>query len=77
MSIKKDYTEGTELIYVINNIASYLADGENATFTFFIPSKDYYFGYISKYNSTIFGGHFVSLGGVNYKFTSGIGVVQI
>lgn len=77
LHIKKFYNVGTDFLAVINDIASNINDGETANFSFVIEGKDYYFGYISKYDAPRFGGHFVSLGGVNYKFTSAIGVVQI
>ena len=75
--IKKVYSEGIELLAALNDIASNIADGEGAIFSFLISNTDYYFGYISKYSSDIYGGHFVSFHGANYKFTSAIGVVQI
>ena len=75
--IKKVYSEGIELLAALNDIASNIADGEGAHFTFLIENKDYYFGYMSKFYATIFGGHFVSSSGINYKFTSSIGVIEI
>ena len=76
-NIKKTYNSDTAFNNVINDIASNIADGESANFSFLIDKRDYYFGYLSKYASNIYGGYFVSLGGVNYKFTSAIGVVEV
>lgn len=76
-NIKKTYNSVTEFNAVINDIASNIADGESANFSFLIDKRDYYFGYLSKYASNIYGGYFVSLGGVNYKFTSAIGTVEV
>lgn len=76
-NIKKTYNSDTAFNNVINDIASNIADGESANFSFLIDKRDYYFGYLSKYASNIYGGYFVSLGGVNYKFTSAIGAVEV
>lgn len=76
-NIKKTYNSDTSFNNVINDIASNIADGESANFSFLIDKRDYYFGYLSKYASNIYGGYFVSLGGVNYKFTSAIGAVEV
>lgn len=76
-NIKKTYNSDTAFNDIINDIASNIADGESANFSFLIDKRDYYFGYLSKYASNIYGGYFVSFGGVNYKFTSAIGVVEV
>lgn len=76
-NIKKTYNSDTAFNNVINDIASNIADGESANFSFLIDKRDYYFGYLSKYASNIYGGYFVSLGGINYKFTSAIGAVEV